>query len=180
MESDTTSSEKSAVSVFAVIVLYKCTMRASASFRTLQEAIMRVPGEKLRIGILLYDNGPDPEDPGVLPEDVIYERSLENRGLSAAYNRAIEIAQRESFQWLLTLDQDTSLPAEFLEKLSETARRVESSPEIAAIVPLIFENGRQLSPEYFLFNAIPRYIPKEFVGVFPQKTFAFNSASTLR
>ena len=58
--------------------------------------------------------------------------------------------------------------------------RVRSSSEIAAIVPRIAERGRILSPEYFLFDAFPRYFPRGFEGIAKRTTYAFNSASTLR
>lgn len=164
----------------AVIVLYKMTAQSSASFQTLQDAIKRVPQDKLSIGILLYDNTPDANLPGTLPEGVDYEQSANNSGLSKAYNRALEIAESRNCQWLLTLDQDTQLPADFLTKLCGIISRYQSSPDIVAVVPLIVEREKQLSPEYFLFDAIPRYVPRGFTGVSPRKTFAFNSASTLR
>jgi GT2 family glycosyltransferase len=173
-------SESFAISLFVVIVLYKSSASDSVSFRTVQEAIKRVPQNKLRVRILLYDNTPDATPPGTLPEGVDYEQSAKNNGLSKAYNRALEIAESENFQWLLTLDQDTQLPADFLAKLCEIISLHESSPEIAAVAPLIVEREKQLSPEYFLFDAIPRYVPRGFTGVSPRKTFAFNSASTLR
>lgn len=168
------------IRLLAVIVLYKLSAQSSTSFWTLQDAIKLVPQNRLRVRILLYDNTPDADLPGTLPEGVDYEHSANNSGLSKAYNRALEIAMRENCEWLLTLDQDTQLPEDFLAKLCEIISQHQSSSEVAAVVPLVVERGKQLSPEYFFLEAIPRYVPRGFTGISSRKTFAFNSASTLR
>jgi GT2 family glycosyltransferase len=175
------SQESELISVLAVIVLYKLDSQNSASFQTLRAAMEQMPSQRQRFKILLYDNTPGAVTPHALSEGVQYELSSSNSGVSKAYNRALEIAESENFDWLLTLDQDTRLPPAFLAKICEVISRCESSPEIAAIVPQLEERGKQLSPEYFMFDAIPQYVPRGFVGVSPfRKTSAFNSASTLR
>jgi glycosyltransferase involved in cell wall biosynthesis len=172
--------EHTPVSLLAVIVLYKSTPKSSSSFRTLQDAMKQMPQGKLRLRILLYDNTPQGKAPDALPEAVDYEASPSNRGLPDAYNRGLEIAEKEGFHWLLTLDQDTALPIDFLANLCEVILSVEASSEIAAVVPQLLEKGRILSPEHFLLNAFPRFLPRGFVGISRHPTFAFNSGSTLR
>lgn len=183
MQAHITVSEKAAgspIRVFAVIVLYKVLPANSVSLQTLLAAKDWAQGERIDLQILLYDNTPGSQDPGVLPTGVHYESASENRGLADAYNRALEIAQMQGFEWLLTLDQDTVLPHSFLRALGSALDQVTAVPEVAAVVPQITGEGRMLSPNYFLFDVLPRFFPKGFRGISPRPTFAFNSASTLR
>jgi glycosyltransferase involved in cell wall biosynthesis len=168
------------ISLFVVIVLYKVAPESSASFRSLCEAMKRIPQETTRIRVLLYDNTPNARHPAGLPEFADYIHSPANRGIAEAYNNALETASHDKFDWLLTLDQDTELAGSFLKELFDVIARVAPCSEIAAIVPQIVERGRLLSPEYFLLDAFPRYFPKGFQGISKRDTFAFNSASTLR
>ncbi|HEX3892286.1 MAG TPA: glycosyltransferase [Terracidiphilus sp.] len=180
IDSTSRSEQDAAVTLFTVIVLYKLRPQQSPSYLTLLNAASRVGAEKLRIKVLLYDNSPSAWEQGLLPEGVSYERTSENRGLADAYNRALEMAEGENCRWLLTLDQDTTLPEDFLVKLVETIDQVQKSPSVAAVVPQIVDQGRMLSPNYLVLDAIPRFFPKGFIGISARKTFAFNSASTLR
>lgn len=167
-------------SLFAVIVLYRLRPNESAAFKTLQTTISRGGPREMHVKVLLYDNTPGGCDPGTLPEYAEYEASQRNAGLAAAYNRALEIAEAEGFEWLLTLDQDTSLPEHFLSRLSEIAASPSLNNSIAAIVPQICDTGRILSPRWWLWDSIPRTFRLGFTGVSKRATSAFNSASTVR
>jgi hypothetical protein len=177
---DGQASQSSPLSLMAVIVLYKISPADSVSLATLLDAKGSLPESELRLKILLYDNTAGGQTPGDLPEGVVYEASPENRGLADAYNHALKIAAAEGFEWLLTLDQDTTLPINFLTKLREVAARVTSDSTVAAIVPQISGEGRMLSPNYFFMSVLPRFFEKGFTGVSPHDIYAFNSASTLR
>lgn len=173
-------SEPTPVLLFAVIVLYKVAPADSTSFRTLQAAHEQVNNHQLRLKIFFYDNTPGGQDPGILPEGAQYEAAPANRGLANAYNRAIEIAEQGEFSWLLTLDQDTTLPIEFLADLSEAIRNCAADPKVGAVVPQIVGEGRMLSPNYFRFDVLPRFYPVGYIGIAPRSTYAFNSAAALR
>jgi hypothetical protein len=166
------------IQLLSVIVLWKCTPQASASFKTLLAAQRVAPGCDLKI--LLYDNTPGGQYFEPLESGVLYEAAASNTGLAGAYNRALELAQRAGYPWMLTLDQDTSLPPHFLRRLTELTTQCSSDASIAAIVPRISGDGRVLSPFRFLGGAIPKCFPPHFVGVPTQPAYAFNSASTLR
>ncbi len=168
------------LSLMAIIVLYKALPADSDSLRTLIAARSLMRNSSSHLKILLYDNTPGGQQPSDLPEGVSYEAASENRGLAFAYNRALKIAAAEGFQWLLTLDQDTILPVNFLVRLREVASRVESDLTVAAIVPQITGEGRALSPNFFLFDVFPRFFATGFVGISNHDTYAFNSASTVR
>ena len=51
---------------------------------------------------------------------------------------------------------------------------------IGAIVPQIAAGGKQLSPNYFQFGAIPRWYRTGYVGVPEEPVFAFNSGAMLK
>jgi glycosyltransferase involved in cell wall biosynthesis len=171
---------QSHVRVFAVIVLYKMQPSDSPAFRTLQAAISGLNGGQADIGIVLYDNTPGGQDAGMLPSGVQYKADVENGGLAKAYNYALEIAQAEGFDWLLTLDQDTSLPGDFLCKLCHTLSFVEPLDTVAAIVPLVSSGRQVVSPSDRRFLRRRQRFPDGFIGIPSGTVYAINSASTIR
>ncbi len=180
LEEKCTDQSAEIVKLLAVIVLYKLESSESVAFKTLQSAACKVSRDKLRLEILLYDNTPGGHCADNLPEGVRYESTLQNNGLPAACNRALEIAEAEGFDWILTLDQDTTLPEHFLSRLSEIAGRFSLNNSIAAVVPQITDNGKMLSPAWWLLDSIPRYFPPRFTGIPKYFSSAINSASTVR
>ncbi len=167
--------------VLAVIILYKMQPSESAAFRTLRAAISGFQDGQADIKILLYDNTPGGQDAGVLPADAQYKADFENGGLAKAYNYALKIALEEGFDWLLTLDQDTSLPIDFLRKLCHSAAFVAPLDTVAAIVPYLSVDGRAGSPWIRRKHWIrPKRLPAGFIGIPLEKVYAVNSASTFR
>jgi GT2 family glycosyltransferase len=165
--------------VLAVIVLYKMQPSESAAFRTLQATISGLQDGQAAIKILLYDNTPGGQDAGVLPADVQYKADFENGGLAKAYNYALKIAHNESYDWLLTLDQDSSLPIDFLCKLCHAVAFVAPLNTVAAIVPIC--GGRGGSPWIHTKHGLrPKRFPDGFIGIPLEKVYAANSASTIR
>lgn len=134
-----------------------------------------------KIDVLFYDNTPGGQDPGTIPLDVIYRSDPENGGLAAAYNYAIGIARERGIDWMLTLDQDTSLPPDFLTKLCDVIRDVSGRPDVAAIVPHLASDGQPLSPWTPSRHwARVKRSPVGFVGIPTNRVYAANSASTMR
>ena len=167
--------------VLAVVVLYKLKPSESAALNTLQAAISCLEDGQADIKILLYDNTPGGQDIGVLPASVQYKADLANGGLATAYNYALEVADKEGFDWLLTLDQDTRLPIDFLQKLCHAAMFVAPMPTVVAIVPCISSDGRALSPFTLMKRwTLTRNIPDGFVGIPLENVYAVNSASTIK
>jgi GT2 family glycosyltransferase len=167
------------VRVLAVIVLYKIPLSESAAFRTLRAAISGLPDGQAEIKIILYDNTPGGQDVDALPVEIQYKADVENSGLAKAYNYALEIAHEEGFDWLLTLDQDTSLPSDFLCKLCHAVAFVAPLRTVAAIVPIC--GGRAGSPWIRgKYRIRPKRFPGGFIGIPLEKVYAANSASTIR
>jgi GT2 family glycosyltransferase len=157
--------------ILAVIVLYKIAASESVTFNTLQKAISVIENGKVDIKILLYDNTPGGQDTGVLPAGVQYKANLENDGLAKAYNYALKIAHENGFDWLLTLDQDTTLPIDFMCKICDAMTLVAPMSTVAAISPSIPAN-------HWIFT---KYFTNGFVGISLERfVFAVNSASMLR
>lgn len=180
MIQDATGLNSTPLELFVVIVLYKMKPSESPSLRTLQAAIACLPHEEAKIRILLYDNTPGGQRVDI-PEGMEYVADPENGGLAKAYNYALEIAAKNGFDWLLTLDQDSNLPADFVSKVCHTAAFVEPLSNVAAIVPCILGDGRVRSPlRRIKHRPVGKFISKDFIGVADDNTLAVNSASVLR
>jgi GT2 family glycosyltransferase len=167
--------------MLAVIVLYKMKPSESVTLNTLQTAISRLQHGQAAIKILLYDNTPGGQDIGALPADVQYKADVQNGGVAKAYNYALEIACEEGCDWLLTLDQDTSLPTDFLCKLCPAVAFVAPLNTVGAIVPWVSDDGRVISP-FTIMKYWIRMKPflNRFIGIPLKKVYALNSASTIR
>ncbi len=166
--------------LLAVIVIYKSRPYESSSLRTLLKAAEQASLRGLELELLLWDNTPGGQDPGEIPAGVRYEAAPGNPGLASAYNWALAVACREGYDWLLTLDQDSVLPANFLACIAELTHKFKFSREIGAIVPQVIGDGRNLSPFRFDLGAMPRWFHYGFVGIPQKATYALNSAATLR
>lgn len=175
------SVNQSPMRVLAVIVLYKMKASESAALNTLRAAISCLDDGLADVKILLYDNTPGGQDIGMLPAGVDCTVDLSNCGLAAAYNHAVGVAKDNGFEWLLTLDQDTTLPVDFLQKLCHAAMFVAPMSTVAAIVPQLSSDGRGLSPFTLMKHwALTRRIPEGFVGIPLEAVYAVNSASTIK
>jgi GT2 family glycosyltransferase len=128
--------------ILAVIVLYKCTINRSSTCISIRAQDSYDNGA---VSCLIYDNSPigNSDD---LPPGWIYVSDPTNNGLASAYNHAISQAKCSGAQWLLLLDQDSCLPKNFMANLQVETALCHHKSEIAAIVPLVFSNNRQVSP----------------------------------
>jgi glycosyltransferase involved in cell wall biosynthesis len=166
------------MTVLAVVPLYHTQPTGSIGFRSLIAASACCAD--VGLAVLLYDNTPSGQESVSLPANVRYVAGSSNAGLATAYNRALEIAGAESAKWLLTLDQDTRLPPEFIAKMGAHMAKVEDELSVAAIVPRVVGDGRALSPYWFRVRAFPTWIAPGYTGIPQEAVFALNSASILR
>ena len=167
-------------SILAVIVLYKTAAADSVSVTSLSRAFEAAGKENLRLQVVLLDNSPEAGSaPGIFEEEV-YLSVPDNLGLAHAYNVGLSMARAQGFSWLLTLDQDTSLPRDYVSRLVNAVAIVDVDPEIAAVVPRIEGSGRTLSPYRFRWGAVPTWFPPGYSGVPNVAVYALNSASLLR
>ncbi|MFZ1938018.1 MAG: glycosyltransferase [Terracidiphilus sp.] len=164
----------------AVIVLYGMASDESPSFRSLVEARKNLPAHEADVPIVLWDNSPSPHLPAQLPNEVTYHHDPRNLGLAFAYNQALEVAARNGSEWLITLDQDTTLPRDYLIRMASAANPCSSHPDIGAIVPQIAIGRKRLSPHRFALDAIPQWYRTGFRGAPDELVSAFNSGAMLR
>jgi GT2 family glycosyltransferase len=168
------------VKIVAVIVLYQQSPSESVTVATLAAALAQTSLVACRV--LVYDNTPGSSsvliDPHV-PEGFHYHRAAENRGLFGAYSAGLTLAHAEGCEWLLTLDQDTALPADFFAAVWPGLAASSEDQRIGVIVPHLAEGDRLLSPAYVgIGRAQP--LPRGFGGVPTREARAFNSAALLR
>jgi GT2 family glycosyltransferase len=175
-------------SIQSVIVLYNCEVAQSKSFASLFQILRANPEPAKYFSLLLYDNSPQPQNHMVSADFPIhYIHDPSNRGLASAYNVALGRAESEHREWLLLLDQDTSLTTEFILELVETTRNLHAQTDVAAVVPKLRVNGRIDSPAADFFALVRRQflspappISEDLVGIQRQRLSAYNSGSTLR
>ena len=103
--------------ILIVIVLYKFKLEDVVHLKSLQFQLSKY---RDRIGFYIYDNSPYPDNE-CIGKDMLFDCPLKytsdksNPGLSKPYNEACNYAEDNKFDWLLLLDQDTSLPTNFLD-----------------------------------------------------------------
>jgi len=165
------------VKILAVIVLYKCTPELSVAVQSLRRSLECESLPELKV--LIFDNFPLLKTTPSLPDSFIYERSQVNQGLTAAYNRALEIARKENFDWLLTLDQDSNLPGDFLANMIRAVRQFQDDLTVASIVPQLIHDAIPLSPVY-VRSFRPFAVSYDFRGFSQRELYALNSAAFLR
>ena len=164
--------------VQAVVVLYRSTVQASTTLQSLRAIFAARPEFAERIAVLIYDNSPQAQtldDASAFGAAAQYQHDPANGGLATAYGYALELTKHRGLDWLLLLDQDTTLTAAFLEELF-TALDAGPPAHVCAIVPRQVREGVALSPRLVRRN---RDLPVE-VGVATEKLTAFNSAACVR
>jgi len=165
--------------ILAVIVLYKKSITDCVTLQTFLTAQRKVSDNVLSLKILLFDNTPQAISPTELPKNVQYKAASKNGGLSGAYNYALSIAKSQGYDWLITFDQDSQLPQNYLLRMTEAARSFANDTSVAAVVPQLSDRGLQLSPYTHGFLQMSAILPG-FVGFIPGEIHACNSAAMLR
>ncbi len=124
-------------SVLYILVIYG---REAADVETMR-TLFAGHEERLR-HLFIYDNSLLPHTP---PQGVArYVHDPSNGGLGRAYNTACSYAEAEGYEWLLLLDQDTTFPADAIDKYE---RAIATHPETNMIAPRHMVNGdKYLSP----------------------------------
>ena len=128
-------------SICCVVVLYKMRLAESPSFRAVWEQAKKTGA---KVHFFIQDNSPEPSGGVAEYPGVSYRHCPGNPGLGNAYNAGARYAAEKGAWWLLLLDQDTTLPGNFLECY---IRSINAHPETGIFVPEIFVGDyEQLSP----------------------------------
>ena len=163
-----------------VLVIYRCKLKQSPAWLSLERQVDASLLQNLDFELLVCENGAEGSAPTDLPSWVTYQASERNLGLAWAYNQGLERARARSAGWLLTLDQDTTLPDTFLVSMGAHLRHVSAAKNIGAVVPqLVGPDGRVHSPARVKLSG-ERPLPVGFTGVISRRAFAYNSAAILR
>src|SRR5450631_3935315 len=133
--------------LMAVLVVYERGLADVGPWRTLRAWLegTRDSRSGLRLDhLLIYDNSSTPRaKPPAGIRRCQYTHNSNNGGTAAAYEAAIEIASVRGIQWLLLLDQDTQLPADFLDQAGIDDVPMSGQQRAVALVPWV-RHGRDL------------------------------------
>lgn len=174
--------------ILIVAVVYERAPHESCSICSLAQIFETCPNLASRFSLVIFDNSPQPHR--VLIDfdfNVLYKHDPANSGLAGAYNFALNLAEKGQFEWLLLLDQDTSVIREFLTELIESIDLLAGRSEVASIVPKLLVNGIIYSPAaHFIEQLRHQYrrsnhaVVPDTVGVQQRRLFAYNSGAAHR
>ncbi len=177
-----------AVRILAVLVLYRCSLLESKTWQSLMSQVEAESQSDTGFRLLICINGASTDGPGAADEPA-FPQSMpawvrivsvsKNAGLAWAYDYALALAGREGAGWLLTLDQDTELPADFLIRMQAKAGELDGRRGIGAIVPrLTSEAGKPLSP--VIAGLQEQAVSIQVPGVVDGDVRAYNSGALMR
>jgi GT2 family glycosyltransferase len=137
-------------SILFAIVTYKEKYFECLSFTSLVRSFRVFNEDKLNV--FIFDNT-DLEDWKVEVNEIEdlninYFHQKDNRGISFAYNWINDFAIKNKFEWIVFLDQDTSLPIETYKVYLEKASNISNNP---IAVPKVYSNKKIISPSKFIF-----------------------------
>lgn len=166
--------------ILAVLVLYQVEAGNSLTLASFSRALAET-GLLARFRLLLYDNSPLPAPvPETFPVPVTYIHDSANAGLVGAYNAALRMAEQEGSEWLLLLDQDTVVVADYLKTLCRTLEDVADDPRLAALVPKLLSKNALVSPTRVLWGWRLVPVEKNFTGIAPWEIAVLNSGTLVR
>ncbi|RYD26126.1 MAG: glycosyltransferase [Lysobacteraceae bacterium] len=129
--------------VLAVLVLYGRKPDEAASWSTLL-ALLGQDGPLRLDHCVVHDNSPERHVPTIAPASNISVRwTPDNSGTAGAYIEAAHVARAHGCEWLLLLDQDTDLPADYLNR---AAHALDDQPDASVLVPKVRHGGELVSP----------------------------------
>jgi GT2 family glycosyltransferase len=159
--------------IYFVVVLYKCRPEDSAACRSL---LIKAMPDGMRLRGLIYDNTPSiAAENKSLSDDIEYCSTGVNKGLPVAYNEGIRRALQCGARYIMLVDQDSTITAEFLEAAARAVR--ESPSDQVAWAPHIIARNRHISPYKFNVLGLPTF--KYDLSSAPAAYFAINSYSII-
>ena len=166
-------------SIRAVLVLYKMHLADSLTFQSLSALLQQDAAAAQAIRLEVFDNTPGPPR-SVNNNAIEYHHDPTNPGLARSYNLALATAEEQNNEWLMLLDQDTTLSSAYLLEALSLTQRFARDEHVVAIVPKLVENGRVHSPHGDLVKSEPECLPRDFHGISGRKIHSFNSGAIVR
>lgn len=167
------------MNILAVMVRYQTPLSESETMTGWCKALRQLPGLAANYRLLIWDNSPEPSAGHESQVPFVYRHSEQNLGISGAFNSAMQYAQSNGYAWMLLLDQDTAVTAEFLTTMLRHCEELDSQEKIAAIAPTVKVRGFVVSPRRQLFNRHRAY-PAGECGIASGEAFAINSGCLIR
>ena len=168
--------------LIAVVVLYDCDLEKSNTLNTLNLNFLNNKIFFKSFKLVIYDNGLlNQENKLSIPFNHVYYHDSRNIGLISAYNFALNEGVKNQYDWLLLLDQDSSLPKYFISSVFSNIAKVSEKQNIQAVVPKMRGNGKVFSPSKVIYGGIHRPVEDSFTGVYNSGDLCpIGSASALR
>lgn len=140
------------ITILFGIVCFREKYWEAQSFKNLIDSYQKFT-TKINLNICIYDNT-DFNDWELYPkhlqqENIIldYYRDASNSGISAAFNYFAKLSKQKGIEWVVFLDQDTSLPEDFFSKYYHTAIKTDKN----ILFPKIFLGEHLLSPSHYRY-----------------------------
>jgi len=73
------------------------------------------------------------------PDRVVYMTEHDNKGIAYALNRIMEMAKKDGYEWVVTMDQDSILPETTISLYNQ---HINNDPRIAIICPQVVDSRR--------------------------------------
>lgn len=124
--------------VLFVVVLHERSLTSSPAFNTIKKLEEKFPGN---ISVFVYDNSSSKNENPFSFVTMTHDPS--NPGVSKAYNEAAKFAHKNSFKYLLLMDQDSVFP-EFL--FEEYEKSVQNNKTTSVFVPVMKDSRGIISP----------------------------------
>lgn len=139
--------DRFANSLVIIIVIYNRALEACESF----QSVLAMNSDDQKLHLFVYDNSPLPQEiKNYNGLEISYFHDPRNSGVGKAYNTGAEQAKKNDQEWVLLLDQDTSLPKSILEKYEQ---EITTNSKISLFVPVLkLKNGSIFSPSRYRFK----------------------------
>src|ERR1700744_5398625 len=149
-----------ACSVLATVVIYKRSIENSEAVQALLRCFAEDPALAAGFRVLLYDNSSEAQTPPqqICTVEVSYHHDELNGGLAVAYNHALGLAGEAGIPWLLLLDQDTRVTAEYLHEVLALQPVAAKDPQIVAFAPKLAGITGLRSPAMDFLDALHRQV----------------------
>jgi len=165
--------------ILAIVILYKMTFDQSRGLTSLLKVISEDDVVAETIDVMVCDNTPYEQS---VPANFTgrFYRDTANPGLERWYNFGLKNAAETGLHWVMLLDQDTEVTAQYIAELIARTNELEEKHEIVAIVPKLTQHGTVCSPLTPPTYRHHRPFDKSFAGVSAESLHVFNSGAVLR
>ena len=163
--------------ILIVVVLYEKLISVSDTIISLNKNNLT---NNENYSLLVFDNSFKKSSESLKNLDYDYFHSNQNKGVIGAYKHAIIKANKEHFDWILMLDDDTTLPKDFLFKSLRYLKKIANNNYISALVPKIFDNNKIISPSLVFRGGLHLKLNKSFEGISEKYLCAIGSCSIVR